>query len=298
MELRDIEIFLTLAEELHFARTAARLHVTPARITQAIKKQERQIGAPLFDRSTRTVRLTPLGQQLRDDLWPMYAGLHDGMRRAKLAAQGITAVLRVGMIPYNAHDLEHVWRSFRARHPQWKLQIRFSPYNDPFAGLRRGDIDVLVAWLPVEEPDLTAGPVLTTEPRVLGVATGHELTRHTRASLEMLADFPHSDAPSRPDYWADSYTPSHTRAGHRIERGHTVLNAEEVISLVSTGDLVNLFPHHVSRYLIRPDITYLSVHDMDPMAFALVWSTEAENDMIRSLAQTVRDLGPLDGATI
>lgn len=117
MELRDIEIFLTLAEELHFSRTADRLHVTPARVTQAIKKQERQIGAPLFDRSNRAVRLTPLGRQLRDDLWPMYTGLHVGMRRAELAAQGLTAVLRVGMIPYNAHDLRRHWETFRSEHP-------------------------------------------------------------------------------------------------------------------------------------------------------------------------------------
>jgi DNA-binding transcriptional LysR family regulator len=62
VEHRDIEIFLTLAEELHFGRTAERLRVSPARITQAIKKQERQIGAVLFERTNRTIRLTPLGR--------------------------------------------------------------------------------------------------------------------------------------------------------------------------------------------------------------------------------------------
>ncbi|MEU6660326.1 LysR family transcriptional regulator [Streptomyces sp. NPDC046821] len=294
MELRDVEIFLTLAEELHFGRTAARLHVTAARVTQAIKKQERQIGAPLFDRSNRTVRLTPLGRQLRDDLWPMYTGLHASLRRAKLAAQGVTAVLRVGTLPYNTYDLLPYWETFRSRHPQWKLQIRITPYVDPFAALRRGDIDVLVAWLPVEEPDLTVGPVLLTEPRVLGVAVEHELTRYETASVEMLADFAHSDAPSRPDYWADSYCPSHTPAGHRIERAPLVRSADEVLSLVSTEEAVSLFPHHVSRYWQRPDITYLPVRDMDRLSFALVWSAEAENETIRALARTVQDLGPLD----
>ncbi|MFD0853538.1 LysR family transcriptional regulator, partial [Actinomadura adrarensis] len=78
MELRDIEIFLTLAEELHFGRTATRLRISPARVTQAIQKQERHIGGPLFERTSRTVRLTPLGSQLRDDLRPVYAGLRDG----------------------------------------------------------------------------------------------------------------------------------------------------------------------------------------------------------------------------
>ncbi|MCA2221070.1 helix-turn-helix domain-containing protein [Nonomuraea aurantiaca] len=59
MELRDIEIFLTLCEELHFGRTAERLHVTPARVSQAIKKQERRVGAALFERDNRRVALTP-----------------------------------------------------------------------------------------------------------------------------------------------------------------------------------------------------------------------------------------------
>jgi DNA-binding transcriptional LysR family regulator len=59
MELRDIEIFLALAEELHFGRTAERLHVSQARVSQAIKKQERRIGGTLFERSSRQVRLTP-----------------------------------------------------------------------------------------------------------------------------------------------------------------------------------------------------------------------------------------------
>ncbi|MGW8882036.1 LysR family transcriptional regulator, partial [Streptomyces mirabilis] len=75
MELRDIEIFLTLAEELHFGRTAARLHVSPARVSQAIKKQERRIGGALFDRTSHHVRLTPLGRQLYDDLLPVHRGL-------------------------------------------------------------------------------------------------------------------------------------------------------------------------------------------------------------------------------
>ncbi|MEU0564649.1 LysR family transcriptional regulator [Nonomuraea sp. NPDC005983] len=294
MELRDIEIFLTLAEELHFARTAERLRVTPARITKAIQKQERQIGAPLFERTPRAVRLTPLGRQLRDDLWPVYTGLQDGMRRAKLAAQGITGMLRVGMIPHNAHDLRRYWDTFCSRHPQWKLQIRIAPFVDPFAGLRRGDIDVLVAWLPVEEPDLTTGPVLFTDPRLLGVAADHELTRHATGSLEMLADFLHHDAPARPDYWADGFIPSHTPAGHRIERGPLARSTEEILSLVTTGETVSLFAHHMTRYYIRPDIAYLPVRDIDPLKFALVWSAEAENDMIRALAQTVRDLGSLD----
>lgn len=98
MELRDIEIFLTLAEELHFGRTAARLHVSTARISRSIKQQERRIGAALFARTSRSVQLTPVGQQLRDDLRPVYDGLHESIQRAWLVARGSSEVLRIGMI--------------------------------------------------------------------------------------------------------------------------------------------------------------------------------------------------------
>ena len=91
MEIRDVEIFLTLAAELHFGRTAERLHVSQARISQAVNQQERRIGGALFDRSNRRqIRLTPLGRQLRDDLRPVYDGLRASLERAQLAAQGIS----------------------------------------------------------------------------------------------------------------------------------------------------------------------------------------------------------------
>ncbi|MGN9783503.1 LysR family transcriptional regulator [Nonomuraea sp. ZG12] len=292
MELRDIEIFLALAEELHFGRTAARLHVSQARVSQAIKAQERRLGAPLFDRTSRRVRLTPLGQQLRDDLRPVYAGLRDSLERARLAAQGITAVLRVGMLPLNVHELRPYWDTFRARHPAWKLRFSHPPFADLFGSLRRGEIDVLIAWLPVEEPDLTVGPMLFAESRVLAVAAGHKLAGRTSVSLEVVGDFQHVDVEARPDYWFESYVPSHTRRGRVIERGPLVRNTAEILTWTGMGEVVALFPSHMTRYWARQDIVYLPVHDVEPLPYALVWRSDTENDLIRALARTVRDLGP------
>jgi DNA-binding transcriptional LysR family regulator len=291
MELRDIEIFLTLAEELHFGRTAARLHVSQARVSQAIAQQERRLGAALFERSNRRqISLTTVGRQLRDDLRPVYAGLHDSLERARLAARGITAVLRVGMVSVNVQDLRPYWETFRTRHPEWRLSVQYAPFVDPFVGLRRGDIDLLVTWLPVEEPDLTVGPVLFAEDRVLAVSAEHQLTRHAAVSLETVSDFQHSDT-AGPDYWKNGFVPSHTRGGRVIERGPIVRNTEEIFTLVSLGEIVNLFPSHMTRYWTRPDIAYLPVQDMAALPYAAVWRTETENDLIRAFARTVRDLG-------
>ncbi|MFE5720500.1 LysR family transcriptional regulator [Streptomyces erythrochromogenes] len=293
MELRDIEIFLVLAEELHFGRAAQRLHVSQARVSQAIKKQERRIGAELFARTSRTVRLTEVGRQFRDDLQPVYAGLHESLQRAQLAAHGITAQLRVSPMPFNVADLHPYWKAFRARHPQWGLKIRQAGLADPFGQLRSGATDVMIVWLPVEEPDLTVGPTLCTDPRVLAVAADHRLTSRNSVSVELLADFQHGTAHGLPDYWEDSYLPFYTPRGRTIERLTSAASddSDELISHVGMGDVINLFPSHVTRHWGMSHIRFLPMTDMPALTFALVWRTEAENDLIRALADTVRDLG-------
>ncbi|MFJ3835322.1 LysR family transcriptional regulator [Streptomyces sp. NPDC054904] len=291
MELRDIEIFLVLAEELHFGRTAERLHVSQARVSQAIKKQERRIGAELFSRTSRTVSLTEIGRQFRDDLRPVYSGLHESLERARLAARGVTAQLRVGMLPFNVVDLHTYWKAFRTRHPQWELRIRPAPFSDVFGRLRAGDMDVVVVWLPVDEPDFTVGPVLCTDSRILAVTAGHDLAERDHVRLETFADFPHATAPGMADYWEDSYLPFHTPRGRTIERTMAVTSADELINLVSMGEIIHGFPSHVTRYWGMPNLRWLPIPDLPAMSFALVWRTEAENDLVRALADTVRDLG-------
>ncbi|MER6118648.1 LysR family transcriptional regulator, partial [Streptomyces sp. NPDC001743] len=72
LERLELEAFLTLAEELHFGRTAERLHVSTARISQTVKRLERHIGTPLFERNSRHVRLTEAGRLLHEDVRPAY----------------------------------------------------------------------------------------------------------------------------------------------------------------------------------------------------------------------------------
>ena len=294
MELRDVEIFLTLADELHFGRTAARLHVTQARVSQAVKQQERRIGGLLFDRSSRrNVRLTPLGEQLRDDLRPHFSGLHAGFDRARQAARGITAVLRVGVISSNHYELRPFFDAFRARHPQWGVRVRHAPFIDHFGGLRRGEMDVLIAPLPVEEPDLTAGPILFTESRVFLTASDHYLAQRDSVSIEDLADFQVLTGRTvEPEYYEEAFIPFSTPRGRTIERGEPhITNLDEICAEVASGEHVMMLGAHVGRFHGRPDIVYIPVLDASDMRWAMVW--HSESDAIRAFAATARDLGAM-----
>lgn len=119
MELADLETFLVLTEELHFGRTAARVYVTPARVSQRIRVLEKQIGASLFERSSRRVRLTPLGADLRDRLYPLYNDLRAAVQQAQTAAEILSGALRRRLRP--------MIMSKTLRHPSTRQQARPQP---------------------------------------------------------------------------------------------------------------------------------------------------------------------------
>jgi DNA-binding transcriptional LysR family regulator len=292
VEVRDIEIFLTLAEELHFGRTAQRLHVSPARISKAVKQQERRIGAALFERTSRTVRLTPIGLQLRDELRPVYDGLMASVQRAQQAARGITDVVTVATLASNNHELAPLWNAFRQQHREWGLAFRYAGFADPFGRLRRGEIDVLITWLPVEEPDITVGPVLFTEPQVLVVPAGHPLAGRGPVSLEVLGELGVLSGPPVPEAWEDGFLPFYTPSGRPIERRQSISTMDDIFLHVGGGG-VHTLALQATRFHVRPDVEYVPFQEPTCVRWAMVWRTEAETDAIRALARTARDLGTL-----
>ncbi|MFI7610797.1 LysR family transcriptional regulator [Nonomuraea terrae] len=298
MELRDIEIFLTLAEELHFGRTAERLHITQARVSQSIKKQERRIGAPLFERNSRTVCLTAIGSRLRDDLRQAYDLVHSGLARAAGTAQGVQGTLRLGVMGALGNELRPVIEEFGARHPGCAVQISEYHFSEPFAALRSGEVDMQLMWLPVREADLAVGPVVLTEGRVLAIAETSDLAGRTSVSMEDLAGRPVLDpGPAAPDYWAEAMIPASTPCGGPIPRGPRARTFHELLVLVAAGEIVSPVNAHVARYYTHPDIALLPIHDAPRTEWALVWRAECETPLVRAFVRTGQDLGSRPIAT-
>jgi DNA-binding transcriptional LysR family regulator len=96
LELREIEAFLAVAAELHFGRAAESLRLTTSRVSQMVRALERQIGAPLFERTSRRVRLTPLGEELLTGLRPAYERLGELLHEAQRSAATTGSRLAVG----------------------------------------------------------------------------------------------------------------------------------------------------------------------------------------------------------
>lgn len=289
VELRDIEIFLTLAEELHFGRAADRLHVSQARISQAISQQERRLGGQLFDRSNRRrIRLTPLGRQLRDDLQPIYTGLRDSLERARLAAQGVTDVLTFGSVGPQGLLVQEILDRFGARHPAVRLVHRELNVVDPLTPLREGEIDVAHLWLPVHESDIMVGPITHTSPIVLAMAATHPYADRESISLEDYGDLtfmkPQSPIPASME---EAFQPFHTPSGRPIARGPVVSNWEDQLKVIGAGLAVGAAAAEAARFYPRPTLVYVPVHDAPPIRWALAWRATDTNPLIRALTAAV-----------
>ncbi|MGW0907343.1 LysR family transcriptional regulator [Streptomyces sp. NPDC002853] len=298
MERQELETFLTLAEELHFGRTAERLLLSQARVSQTVKKLERKIGAPLFERTSRRVEMSPLGRQLYEDLAPLHLRMEAAVARAKDVARGVEGELTVAFLGSGAGSLTSaILGTFRERCPRCDVRMRETQFGDPLGALRGGDADVLFTCLPVEEPDLTVGPVVINEPRRLAVPLGHRFAGRDSVSLEECAGETFFGVVNgAPAYWWDFHIPPRTPSGLTIRRGPSVAGFQELMTLVATGQGVSPVVASVEQYYARPDIVFVPLDDVASADVALIWRTAAAGTpRIDAFVRAVRDAVAANG---
>jgi len=270
MERQDIEVFLALADELHFARTAARLHVSAATISQTVSKLERRFGAPLFLRTTRRVALTPLGQQLLDDLGPAHAQVRGAIARATAAGHGITGPLDIGyMSAAVARRVLPLVDTFRDRTPGCRVSIRETAMADLYGPLRRAEVDLSVLPLPVTEADLTVGPVLLSEAALLAVSDDHPLAGRDVVTPEDLTDQTVLFAQDLPDYWTNHHLRNAT-----ARATVTVPGFQEILAYVTAGHGVAVVGAQTETLYPRPGLTCVPMAGDATFDYAVVWRTD------------------------
>ncbi|SFM60348.1 DNA-binding transcriptional regulator, LysR family [Pseudonocardia ammonioxydans] len=242
MERREIEIFLTLAEELHFGRTAERLLISQARVSHAVKALERRFGVTLFDRTSRRVALTAVGAALYADVRAGHDRIERGIAAAVAAGRGIAGTLSVGLeAPAVAELAAPVFGRFRAQNPGIELVFRETGFTDPLDLLRSGEVDVAVTNAPVEEHDLHQGPAVYTEPVVLAVSREHRLAGRAEITLD---DLDHETV----------FRAGRRAAPYRREPEPVAATLLDLLARVAAGEGVCPLAAHAADYFARPTL--------------------------------------------
>lgn len=290
VEIRELECFLILAEELHFGRTGERLYVSQGRVSQLIRSLEQRIGARLADRTSRRVRLTPLGEDFLNALRPAYGALRDTVENARAAALGVSGPLRIGFQGVMGYGFMDVVAKFDDRYPGCPTRITELPLSDPFGSLHRDEVDTAVVLLPVEEPTLVLGRVFSRQPQYLAVSHRHSFATRTALDAEDLATTPLVGvAAPAPDYWREVQAPTRTPSGTPVPQGPAVGTLQEGLSLVAANRGVMLLCHPTTEYHHRRDVAYIPVTGLPDSALGLVWRGDRENARVRAFAEAVAD---------
>ncbi|MGA8017119.1 MAG: LysR family transcriptional regulator [Candidatus Dormiibacterota bacterium] len=293
IELREIRVFLTLAEELHFGRAAERLGLTHSRVSQVIRGVEAHLGGRLFERGKRQVTLTPLGEELQRRMAPVYRQLQQAYLDVRDMSASVTGTLRLG-VPHFAGVCPHfseIVGTFEVRHPGCHVQVIETGFGrDQVDWLHRDQIDILAMRLPVSDPGVVIGPVVAREERVLAVAANHPLAGRGSVIVEDLADYTTTDIPAFSREVMDLYSPPRTPSGRPIRRA-AMQSVTEVMVRIAAGEVVHpTVPSIVANQGGHPGIAVVPIRDLAPVETALMWLAAREGPRITAFARAASDV--------
>jgi len=259
VELRPLRQFVAVAEELHFGRAARRLHMTQPPLTQAVQALEAALGVRLFERTRRSVALTPAGDALLLHARRLLASAEQLPGLVQAAAAGFRGQLRLAFVSSIAYGPLPGWlRGFREAHPEVQLQLREATLDVQLEAFAAGEIDAgFVLHAPGAAPAGFAAWMALREPLVLALPEEHPAARASRAPrlaevlTEPLVIFPRVIAPSLFDAVLAFYR------GHGVAPriAQEAIQMQTIVNLVSVGMGVAWVPLSVTQ-LQRPGVVY------------------------------------------
>ena len=275
MELRHLRYFVAVAEELHFGRAAARLHIAQPPLSRQIRDLEREVGAPLFVRVPRGVELTPAGAAFLPEARLTLAQAERARRTAQRAARGEIGRLRVGFVEAAIHSgvLPDVLGFFRMHLPDIGLSLFEMDSVQQAEALREGRIDLGILHSPPPDADrwLRAEPVYT-DPLIAAVPQAHRLAGRRRLALGDLAaePFVFFPRPVAPALYDDIIARCRS-AGFSPRVVQEAAGWHTLAGLVGAGVGATFVPRSLAEFQ-QPEVAYRPVRDLAvDMGMQAVW---------------------------
>jgi DNA-binding transcriptional LysR family regulator len=303
VELRQLRYFVAVAEELHFGRAAARLHMTQPPLSQAIAALEDGLGAPLFLRNRRAVQLTPAGSALLPEARRILAEastLPELVRAAAAGEAGRLALAFVTSADYSV--LPPFLRRYSERYPGVHLTLQETTSDVQVEELLAGRIDagLLIPPLPDKaRAELDYMKVLQ-EPLILCAPAGLAALRgtHARARAQAPAPIRLQDLPHLPliifpreisPALYDAILSCFRAAGLAPAIGQQAIQMQTIVSLVSAGMGLALVPQSVCN-LMRPGVEYRTLADPTPLVeTGIAWRRDNPSPVLKGFLELLRD---------
>ncbi|MEU5973559.1 LysR substrate-binding domain-containing protein [Streptomyces sp. NPDC047315] len=279
---RDLRYFVAVAEELHFTRAAERLYVSQPALSKQIRMLEKQVGAALFERDRREVRLSEVGAALLPYARRMLAewdGARDAVSRA-VADRAAVLVLGMSTSPGRGGVLPAIRSRFTAVRPAARVSLRQVPWHDPTAGLADGSSDAAFVWLPLPDPERYRWLVLAEEPRLVALPETHPLAAKPAVPFADLLDEPFLALPESAGPLRDYWLALDARAGRPPRVGAEVASTEETYEALVAGLGVVLLAAGNAPLITLGQVVTREVPDLAPSRFALAWRADDRRELV------------------
>jgi DNA-binding transcriptional LysR family regulator len=188
VELRQLRYFVTLAEELHFGRAAAREHIVQSALSQQLQRLERELGVLLLDRTTHHVALTPAGSAFLIEARQILAHLDRAGAAAQRAASS-APVLRVGVVDASYDSMPQILRQVQQRYPDLEIHQVEAGVPEQYRLLGNGRLDVGLGRASLAPPEV-ASELFRLDPMGVLVTQGHRLAASPEVPVAKLAAEP------------------------------------------------------------------------------------------------------------
>jgi DNA-binding transcriptional LysR family regulator len=242
MELRHLRFVVTLSEELHFGKAAARLNISQPPFSRQIRQLEDELGVQLFRRTRRQVEMTEAGHMFVAHARQILADTEEAKHLMLEARQSATTQLSVGFPRSYAGIIVEILRTFGACYPNVRIALRSLSTSDQVRALRSGELQVAFLRLPLFDSALKID-VIAREPLIVAMPECNKLALRRRVRLEALANetyimFPREMNPGHYDFLVDVCK----NAGFAARIAPEADNTYTSLALVAAGLGVSLVP--------------------------------------------------------
>lgn len=262
---------VAVAETANFTRAAERCHVVQSALSHQIARLERELGARLFDRTSRRVSLTPAGEAFLPAARQALEAAERARAEVAAAAGEIRGRLAIGAIPtVSSIDLPRLLVDYRTRYPRVHISLRSAISEEMVEQVKEGTLDVAVLGLPpAARAAGVRGHELARGGLVAIVAPGHRLADAGEVALAELADEEFVDFPTGTGARVQS-DDAFEAAGVRREVAFEVNAIEFMTRFVRNGLGVGMVPTAFADQL--SGVRVLRITDATARVEVLVWS--------------------------
>jgi DNA-binding transcriptional LysR family regulator len=294
MELRHLKAFVAVAEELHFGRAAERLHMAQPPLSQQIRQLEKSLGVQLFERSTRSVRLTSGGEALLEHALRIMDEVEDAARAARAGGRGEYGKITVGFAGASSRFLlPQLARAVRATYPNLELVMIGQTYaNTALTQIADRSLDLGFVRLPFQVPGLEYRPI-EDETLIVVLPEDHPLAAGDDVSIldlagEQFVSFPR-DAGSTLRTITQRFCLQHGFSPRIVQEAP---DSYTIHSLVAAGVGVSIALSS-TVHVQQPAVRYLPLREDSPrFQAALAWHRDNASPALHSVLRVADEVLP------